>query len=107
MTYEKVLLENVTIGMNIALPVKDQSFYLTSEGEVKRLSTVRIFNVVGIQKNNVSKTFTVEVLEINATQNVQPLILDQNADVFKINMETVIEDPEEKETKDNRKVIKG
>lgn len=104
--YENRVFKDVSKGSRVALPVKNKSMYLTTEGTIGEVSTVRLFKVVEINENRSSGTFTAELMEIGFTDknDVQPLIFEPDTEVFEVF------DDEQKETakkEDKRKVIKG
>lgn len=104
--YEKRLFKEVKKGSRVALPVKNKSMYLTTEGTISEVSTVRLFKVVEINENRSSGTFTAELMEIGfADKNtVQPLIFEPDTEIFEV---FDAEDNEAAKKEDNRKVIKG
>lgn len=104
--YEKKVFKEVSKGARVALPVKNKSLYLTTEGTIEEVSTVRLFKVVEINENRSSGTFTAELIEIGFSNKntVQPLIFEPDTEVFEVS-DTEDESPKVKE--DKRKVIKG
>lgn len=117
LAYAKKFFKDIQKGARVALPVKNKSLYLTTEGTIEEVSTVRLFKVVEINENRSSETFTAELMEIGFSNKntVQPLIFEPETEVFEV--VEVSEDDGDisvntdkdvvKVKKDNRKVIKG
>lgn len=104
--YEKKLFKDIQKGARVALPIKNKSMYLTTEGTIGEVSTVRLFKVLEINENRSSGTLTAELIEIGFTDknSIQPLIFEPDTEVFEV-FDT--EDEGYKVKEDKRKVIKG
>lgn len=107
--YEQKSFKDIKKDARVALPVKNKSLYLSTEGTIKEVSTVRLFKVLEINENRSSGTFTAELMELGFTDKnaVQPLIFDPDTEVFEV-FDTEDEKKEKSaEKEDKRKVIKG
>jgi len=105
MKYKKALFKDLKKGTKVALPLKNKSFYLTNDGLVNQVYTARLFDLVDINENKSSGTFTAELMEIGYEQNekIQPLIFEPDTEVF----EVFDDEPKVEVKEDKRKVIKG